>query len=132
MKITVRTKQPNHFIQQASQLLWQRVHGDTQVDELQNKQNKGELITFDDLSETQFCALEDMAVRMSLHYDGSQGEKQGELQVLQILIKDYYTAAQIGKQMEDPTKGEARSYEETMDALMRRTEQLWHLEKDSL
>lgn len=36
----------------------------------------GELVIFNGLSDAQFCALEDMAVQMSLQYDGSQEEER--------------------------------------------------------
>jgi hypothetical protein len=37
-----------------------------------------------------------------------QIEQVEQLQALQSLVKEYYTAAQIGKQMEDPTAYEIR------------------------
>lgn len=57
--------------------------------------------------------------------------EQEELQeALQSLVKDYYTATQIGKQMEDPTEYETRHYEAMMDALQQRTATLLGLEED--
>jgi len=38
-----------------------------------------------------------------------QIEQVEQLQALQSLVKEYYTAAQIGKQMEDPTAYESRN-----------------------
>lgn len=71
MKMRVWTKQPNYFISQACKLLRARSHGD-ECDDLLSAQFDGELVSFERLSVSQFCALEDTAVRMGLQYDGSQ------------------------------------------------------------
>jgi hypothetical protein len=39
----------------------------------------------------------------------TQIEQVEQLQALQSLVKEYYTSAQIGKQMEDPTACESRN-----------------------
>jgi hypothetical protein len=39
----------------------------------------------------------------------TQIEQVEQLQALQSLVKEYYTAAQTGKQMEDPTAYESRN-----------------------
>jgi len=49
---------------------------------------------------------------------------------LEALLNDYYTAAIIGKQMEDPTCMEVADYQARMDDLAKRTEQLLDLEPE--
>jgi hypothetical protein len=72
MKIKVWTKQPNHFVGEASRLLMSRGHSQAEADSLLVFQFDGEIVTFQRLSVAQFCAVEDTAVRMGLPYDGSQ------------------------------------------------------------
>ena len=75
MNIKVTTQNPNALMRQARQLLRQRGQSKAQADALPDGKVDGNTISFDGLSETQFCALEDAAVRLQLEYDGTQEER---------------------------------------------------------
>lgn len=72
MNIIVWTNSPVGFIKTANAILRLRRHADECLDPLQNHFEG--YVAFKNLSENQFCALEDAAVRMSLEYDGRQGK----------------------------------------------------------
>lgn len=74
MQIDVQTTDPNHFIQQVSQCLFQRWHDKAQVEALLDGRFNGKRVAFRDLTDAQFNAIEDTAVRLGLAYDASQEE----------------------------------------------------------
>lgn len=51
-------------------------------------------------------------------------EKQHKIDQLSALLKRFYSAAQIGTNMEDPTSDEIEEYTEHMQDLMREAEEL--------
>lgn len=79
MKIEVWTTHPNLFIRKTRALLRSRGQSEAHADELLNGHFDGELVSFTQLSDAQFCAVEDMAIQMGLQYDGSQEETQQAL-----------------------------------------------------
>lgn len=89
MEITVYTNQPSLLIKAAVSLLrqrgadyeeWQNLHylqfGNQSAIDIRD----GESVTLKVLTENQFCAVKDAAVRTGLDYDGSQAEatREGE------------------------------------------------------
>ena len=72
MKITVQTKQPNTFIRKARALLHEQGKPSVTTATLLDEHFDGERVTWTNLSASQFCAVEDTAVRLKLAYDGSQ------------------------------------------------------------
>ena len=70
MKIIVWTNSPVRFIKTANVILRDRRHADECLDPLKNHFEG--YVAFNNLSEYQFCALENAAVRMGLEYDGRQ------------------------------------------------------------
>lgn len=106
MKITVTTTQINIFILQTRHLLRERDKG-YEADALPDGQIAGEVVTFNNLSTIQFCALEDAAVRMGLEYDGTQEllEAPGALSIPdQVLDATYEKLAQIFVNVREPGK----------------------------
>lgn len=59
------------------------------------------------------------------------GDGQEWAAQLEALVRDYYTAAQIGAAMEDPTYSDEQDYNARMRALMQRTEALLQLEREA-
>jgi hypothetical protein len=72
MKITVWTEQPNYFIRKVRVQLHEQGKDQAATAVLLDGRFDGERVTWTNLTESQFCAVEDMAVYMSLPYDGSQ------------------------------------------------------------
>ncbi len=72
MNIKVWTKQPNTFIRKVRAYLHERGIEPSATAALLDGQFDGEVVSWKNLSTRQFCALEDMSVRMGLEYDGRQ------------------------------------------------------------